>query len=569
MKQWMKTMKPVDIIRRVTQLLSFLIVPGLFTSVFYGIKEIYTSMIGGTITASTVSSQIFLLIATILSTILLGRFFCGFFCSFGAMGDLIWFISKKTVKPHFKISEKVDEKLKYLKYAVLLFIVVGIWTLNLVTWDSTSNPWNIFGMYSSISGFSTLGYLFSIGGLLLLLIIIGSFFIERFFCRYLCPLGAIFAVFSKMRLFNIKKNRSQCGSCRACTNQCSMGIPLYRYDRVTSGECINCFECISHCPRGNAKVNPSPAVASTASVIAISSLLYMGNIASASTLDTSNSSTQATQSESGNYTDGTYTGSGTGFRGETTVSVTVENGYITDITVLSYEDDRKYFERAESAILSDIIESQDVNVDTVSGATFSSNGIIAAVAEALSGAEASDTTVSNTTTTSETTATNSSEETTSIDTAQATPTEEPASTSNTTAPNSSEETVSTDTTQVTPTESASSEQTSSEQTYTDGTYIGTGTGFRGDTEVSVTVSDGKITDITVTSYVDDEQFFSRAVDSVISEIITSQDVNVDAVSGATFSSNGIMEAVANAIGVEFTNPNSTLSRGGHGGPGGH
>ena len=108
------------------------------------------------------------------------------------------------------------------------------------------------------------------------------------------------------------------------------------------------------------------------------------------------------------------------------------------------------------------------------------------------------------------------------------------------------------------------------QTYADGTYTGTGTGFRGDTEVSVMVSGGKITDITVTSYVDDEQFFSRGSgDSVISEIITSQDVNVDAVSGATFSSNGIMEAVANAIGVEFTNPNSTLSRGGHGGPGGH
>ena len=235
--------------------------------------------------------------------------------------------------------------------------------MNLVTWDSTSNPWNIFGMYSSISGFSTLGYLFSIGGLLLLLIIIGSFFIERFFCRYLCPLGAIFAVFSKMRLFNIKKNRSQCGSCRACTNQCSMGIPLYRYDRVTSGECINCFECISHCPRGNAKVNPSPAVASTASVIAISSLLYMGNIASAIQPWTqATAARRQLRQKQETIQMVPITAVEQAFVEKTTVSVTVENGYITDITVLSYEDDRKYFERAESAILSDIIESQDVNV---------------------------------------------------------------------------------------------------------------------------------------------------------------------------------------------------------------
>jgi uncharacterized protein with FMN-binding domain len=101
----------------------------------------------------------------------------------------------------------------------------------------------------------------------------------------------------------------------------------------------------------------------------------------------------------------------------------------------------------------------------------------------------------------------------------------------------------------------------------DGTYTGTGTGFRGNTDVSVTVSSGKISDVTIVSYEDDDQFFSRAKSTIISEIIKNQDVNVDAVSGATYSSKGIMEAVANALNITYTNTNDSAGaqegRGGH------
>lgn len=101
----------------------------------------------------------------------------------------------------------------------------------------------------------------------------------------------------------------------------------------------------------------------------------------------------------------------------------------------------------------------------------------------------------------------------------------------------------------------------------DGTYTGSGTGFRGETSVSVTVQNGYITSIQVTDYRDDEQFFSRAETTVIDEIIAGQTPDVDAVSGATYSSNGIMEAVADALGISFT---ATTPVGGHqGGQGRH
>ena len=100
--------------------------------------------------------------------------------------------------------------------------------------------------------------------------------------------------------------------------------------------------------------------------------------------------------------------------------------------------------------------------------------------------------------------------------------------------------------------------------YADGQYTGTGNGFRGATQVQVTVEGGRIVDITVLSYQDDGQYFSRAQSSLIEAIINAQSVDVATVSGATFSANGILEAVADALDLDFTNPNSSLSGRGKG-----
>ena len=93
-----------------------------------------------------------------------------------------------------------------------------------------------------------------------------------------------------------------------------------------------------------------------------------------------------TPAATGKYKDGTYSGSGTGFRGTTTVSVAVSGGKITKVTTLSYKDDQQYYSRAFSTISGEVIGAQSSSVDTVSGATYSSRGIILAVAKALSGA---------------------------------------------------------------------------------------------------------------------------------------------------------------------------------------
>lgn len=373
-----------QMLRFLFQIISFILLPGLFITIFSSIRNVYESILQGSFSLSTLSYQLWVLIAIIPITILMGRFFCGYLCAFGSLGDFYWFLARKINPNPRKISERADRVLKLFKYIFLVFLVVFIWTLGVFTFDSNTNPWAIFGMIFSFSRWPLTTYLFTIGGALLLMITIGSLFVERFFCRYLCPLGAFFSIISRMRLFIIKKPRKSCGNCTICTSQCKMGIPLYQHDFVSTGECINCFACVDACPNKNVTATPVPSVAAAMATAAISGIYYVGTISEeSSTTNLLQTTIADTFLSSGQYTDGVYMGSAFGYRGTTEVQVTVENGNITNIEILSTDDDMEYFNQIESSIINRILLSQSTDVDTVTGATFSCNAISNAVTDAL------------------------------------------------------------------------------------------------------------------------------------------------------------------------------------------
>ena len=132
-----------------------------------------------------------------------------------------------------------------------------------------------------------------------------------------------------------------------------------------------------------------PLAAGALAVAVMTSTYFSSTIGSDVYAATTGGSTSLLQSEllSGSYRDGTYEGSAAGFRrGITTVSVTVQNNRITDIQVISHGDDAPYFNRAYSTVAGEILAFQSADVDAVSGATFSSDGIMNAVADALNNA---------------------------------------------------------------------------------------------------------------------------------------------------------------------------------------
>ena len=212
---------------------------------------------------------------------------------------------------------------------------------------------------------------------------------------------------------------------------------------------------------------------------------------------------KSTAKGSFDVSDGTYYGTGTGFAGKIKVAVTVKDKQITAIEIVENEaDDDAFFSRAKG-VIDKIISGQTLDVDVVSGATYSSNGIISAVKNALTGAADSGT---------------------------------PASTSAGSSGGSSS-----------PAGGSSSVSTVQDASaYADGTYYGTGTGFSGALTVEVVISGGKISSIQIIDTSDGDSYIQSA-SGLISNIIASQSTNVDTVSGATYSSVGIIEAVRNAL----------------------
>lgn len=210
------------------------------------------------------------------------------------------------------------------------------------------------------------------------------------------------------------------------------------------------------------------------------------------------------------YKDGTYYGTGKGFAGTMKVKVDISGGKIASISIVSTKDGDSYVKSA-SSLLDTIVEKQSTNVDTVSGATFSSRGIIAAVRSALSQAAVSDNTVGNNT-----------------DKQGAAE----ASGNGQTDENSSG--------------SASEQGTEGTLPYVDGIYYGTAEGYKGDIRVAVVIQDKTLKAILVTEKQDDEPFITNAMD-VLKNMMKKQSADVDTVSGATYSSKGLIGAVKAAF----------------------
>lgn len=185
---------------------------------------------------------------------LLGRFVCGWLCPFGLVQDLLHKI------PFPKKLKKLpgDRILKFLKYIILIGFVV-ILPITVVDLVGQGQPWfckyicpsgTLFGGIPLIAANpslqSALSWLFTWKMVLLVILLFLSVVVYRPFCRYICPLGAVYSLFNPIAFYRYTVKKDKCTGCKACQSACPMDIPVYK--TPNSLECIRCGKCKNMCP---------------------------------------------------------------------------------------------------------------------------------------------------------------------------------------------------------------------------------------------------------------------------------------------------------------------------------
>ncbi len=237
--------------RRIIQIIFFVLMPGAFVAGFTGVRNIAEQIGGGM--PLQINSFLITLLSLLIFTVVFGRFFCGYVCAFGSLGDFIFFLSGLIQKKIFKkkkqlqIPEKCAVVFSKVKYGILILVVAGC-AFGFYSALSAADPWTVFSFITALR-FNFDGF---IPGLVcFVLILVGMAFKERFFCRFLCPMGAVFSILPILPFAYLKRDPEHCiKRCSACQKKCPVGIKL-EPDGILNGECIACERCASVCPRKN------------------------------------------------------------------------------------------------------------------------------------------------------------------------------------------------------------------------------------------------------------------------------------------------------------------------------
>ncbi|MGB4594334.1 MAG: 4Fe-4S binding protein [Anaerolineaceae bacterium] len=211
---------------------------------FGGVVSLYQFITTGTFIQKVHQSSLILMIIGLVMALFAGPIFCGWVCPLGTFQEWIAKLGKKFFKKRYNhfIPNIIDKVLRYLRYVVLIWVVYMTAKSLTLVFANVDPYFALFNFWSSEV---------AIGGLIVLgLTIIASLFVERPWCKYACPYGAVQGVFNLFRISKLRRNTTTCINCKACDNACPMNIEISTASVVRDHQCISCMECTSsaHCP---------------------------------------------------------------------------------------------------------------------------------------------------------------------------------------------------------------------------------------------------------------------------------------------------------------------------------
>lgn len=244
--------KRIDV-RIMTQLFFFLTILWIATNhtfslhavcPFGGVVSVYNYLAEGVAIKWIHDSSFMLMIIVFILALLFGPVFCGWICPMGSIQEWTGKLGKKMMKKRYNniVPYKIDRILRYLRYVML------VWVIYMTAKTATLVFWNV-DPYHTLFHFWT-GE-FAISGLaILIIVLVLSLFIERPWCKYACPYGALLGLFNLFRVFKIRRDESSCINCGKCSKECPMNIKVSEKSIVRDHQCISCLKCVSDkcCP---------------------------------------------------------------------------------------------------------------------------------------------------------------------------------------------------------------------------------------------------------------------------------------------------------------------------------
>jgi len=195
-------------------------------------------------------AAMFLLIAFLGMSVVLKKAFCGWLCPVGTVSETLWKVGRKLFGRNFVVPRWLDRELRGLKYLLLgFFVFVIAWMPAAALRDFMAGPYGIIADVKMLDFFRTIGVVgIGVVGWLVLL----SVFIRNFWCRYLCPYGALMGLVSMLSPVKIRRDAEACIDCGKCSRVCPSGLKIDKLVQIRSAECTACMACVAACPVENA-----------------------------------------------------------------------------------------------------------------------------------------------------------------------------------------------------------------------------------------------------------------------------------------------------------------------------
>lgn len=211
---------------------------------FGGVETLYTFLASGLFVQKIHASSLVLMGLSLILAILFGPVFCGWVCPLGTVQEWAGKLGYKVFKRRYNhfVPAKLDKVLRYARYGILVWVLYVTATSGSLLFEAYDPYFALFNFWSTEVAPTALLVL----GVTLLL----SVFVERPWCKYACPYGAVLGITNLFRVFSIKRAESTCKADGACSIMCPMNIPVDSVNVVRDHQCISCLECTSEaiCP---------------------------------------------------------------------------------------------------------------------------------------------------------------------------------------------------------------------------------------------------------------------------------------------------------------------------------